>query len=262
MSELDAIAAALAARVAPGMTGTLLTFRVDDTWLTMTARTAPHLELSMPAPELAGLRLRLQLGAPTLVGAAGRDDQWAVRSSDRAWAGRLLAEAPWPTASTPRWKVVVAFAGLLVSVIAMIWFERKLHADFSNRLGPRVAGPFGTLQTIADGMKLLFKEIIVPSGASKGLFILGPILAIAPSLAAWAVVPFDDGLVLALTRLLYSDEVDDSVDDLLISRGPRLHLLQRTPRDGVHLYMELDRAGSNLGLARSRLQAIVRRVTR
>lgn len=72
----------------------------------------------------------------------------------------------------------------------------------------------------------------------------------------------DDGLVLALTRLLYSEEVDDCVDDLLISRGPRLHLLQRTPRDGVHLYIELDRAGSNLGLARSRLQAIVRRVTR
>ncbi len=117
MSELAAIAAALDARVAPGMTGTLLTFRVDGTWLTMTGRTAPHLELSMPAPELAGLRLRLQLGAPTLVGSAERDDQWAVRTSDRAWAGRLLAEAPWPTASTPRWKVAVAFAQTVVRAV-------------------------------------------------------------------------------------------------------------------------------------------------
>ena len=117
MSELAAIAAALDARVAPGMTGTLLTFRVDGTWLTMTGRTAPHLELSMPAPELAGLRLRLQLGAPTMVGSAERDDQWAVRTSDRAWAGRLLAEAPWPTASTPRWKVAVAFAQTVVRAV-------------------------------------------------------------------------------------------------------------------------------------------------
>lgn len=74
--------------------------------------------------------------------------------------------------------------------------------------------------------------------------------------------PLDDGLLLALTRLLHSEEVDDCVDDILVSRGPRLHLLQRTPRDGCHLYVELDRAGSNLGLARSRLQAIVRRISR
>lgn len=74
--------------------------------------------------------------------------------------------------------------------------------------------------------------------------------------------PLEDGLLHALTRLLHSEDVDDCVDDILVSRGPRLHLLQRTARAGCHLYIELDRAGSNLGLARSRLQAIVRRVTR
>lgn len=72
----------------------------------------------------------------------------------------------------------------------------------------------------------------------------------------------DDGLLHALTRLLHSEEVDDCVDDILVTRGPRLHLLQRTQRDACHLYIELDRATSNLGLARSRLQAIVRRVNR
>lgn len=65
------------------------------------------------------------------------------------------------------------------------------------RIGPNRVGPLGLLQPIADGVKLLLKEVIVPSGASKGLFIVGPILALAPVLAAWAVVPFSDGMVLA-----------------------------------------------------------------
>lgn len=70
----------------------------------------------------------------------------------------------------------------------------------------------------------------------------------------------DEGLVHALTRLLHSEEVDDCVDDILVSRGPRLHLLQRTPRSGCYLFVELERAVCNLGLARSRLQAIARRL--
>jgi hypothetical protein len=57
---------------------------------------------------------------------------------------------------------LVAFAGLLVAVILMVWFERKLIADMQNRLGPNRAGPFGILQTLADGMKLIFKEDLIP----------------------------------------------------------------------------------------------------
>jgi NADH-quinone oxidoreductase subunit H len=65
------------------------------------------------------------------------------------------------------------------------------------RIGPNRVGPWGLIQPIADGLKLLLKEIIVPSSASKGIFIIAPMLAIAPALAAWAVVPFTDTLVLA-----------------------------------------------------------------
>ena len=94
-------------------------------------------------------------------------------------------------------KVVVAFAGLLVSVIAMIWFERKLHADFSNRLGPRVAGPFGTLQTIADGMKLLFKADLLPDQADKFVYKLAPYLSMVPAFLTFVTIPiagnFTDG---------------------------------------------------------------------
>lgn len=101
MSELDAIAAALGARVTPGVAGTLLTFRCDDAWLTMTARASPHLELSLPAPELVGLRLRVQLGVPTLLCTAAPDQRWRMESNDPVWAARLLGEAPWPCGPPP-----------------------------------------------------------------------------------------------------------------------------------------------------------------
>lgn len=102
----------------------------------------------------------------------------------------------WPAVWTLA-KIVAIIAPLMIGVAYLTLAERKVIGYMQVRIGPNRVGPKGLLQPIADGMKLLFKEIIVPSGASKGLFILGPILAIAPSLAAWAVVPFGDGLVLA-----------------------------------------------------------------
>ena len=57
----------------------------------------------------------------------------------------------------------MAFAGLMVAVMAMVWFERKIHADMTNRIGPNIAGPFGILQTLADGIKLFFKEDLSPA---------------------------------------------------------------------------------------------------
>lgn len=94
-------------------------------------------------------------------------------------------------------KIIAIIAPLMICVAYLTLAERKVIGFMQVRIGPNRVGPWGLLQPMADGIKLLFKEIIVPSGSSKGLFILGPILAIAPSLAAWAVIPFDDGLVLA-----------------------------------------------------------------
>ena len=102
----------------------------------------------------------------------------------------------WPVVWTLA-KIVAIIAPLMICVAYLTLAERKVIGFMQVRIGPNRVGPMGLLQPIADGVKLLFKEIIVPSGANKGLFILGPILAIAPSLAAWAVVPFDDGMVLA-----------------------------------------------------------------
>lgn len=94
-------------------------------------------------------------------------------------------------------KIILIVAPLLGAVAYMTLAERKVIGYIQVRIGPNRVGPLGLLQPLADGLKLLFKEIISPSKASTGLFFLGPILAIAPALAAWAVVPFADGLVLA-----------------------------------------------------------------
>ena len=94
-------------------------------------------------------------------------------------------------------KIVGIIAPLMLSVAYLTLAERKVIGYMQVRIGPNRVGPLGLLQPIADGVKLLLKEIIVPSGANKGLFVIGPILALAPVLVAWAVVPFSDGWVLA-----------------------------------------------------------------
>ncbi|MDR2925726.1 MAG: NADH-quinone oxidoreductase subunit NuoH [Azoarcus sp.] len=94
-------------------------------------------------------------------------------------------------------KIVAVLAPLMGCVAYMTYFERKIIGAMQLRVGPNRVGPFGLLQPIADALKLLFKEVIIPSGVNKGLFILGPILAIAPSLSAWAVVPFGENMAVA-----------------------------------------------------------------
>lgn len=94
-------------------------------------------------------------------------------------------------------KVVVIVAPLMVAVAYLTYAERKVIGYMQVRIGPNRVGYKGLLQPIADAVKLLMKEIIVPSGANKFLFVLAPVLTIAPALAAWAVIPFSPELVLA-----------------------------------------------------------------
>jgi NADH-quinone oxidoreductase subunit H len=94
-------------------------------------------------------------------------------------------------------KIAAILAPLMLAVAYLTYAERKIIGYMQVRIGPNRVGPKGWLQPIADAVKLLFKEVIIPGSANKGLYILGPILFIAPSLAAWAVIPFTDTLVLA-----------------------------------------------------------------
>ena len=94
-------------------------------------------------------------------------------------------------------KIVAIVLPLLLAVAYLTYAERKIIGYMQVRIGPNRVGPKGWLQPIADALKLMFKEIVLPSGATKSLFLLGPVLAIAPALAAWAVIPFTEELVLA-----------------------------------------------------------------
>jgi NADH-quinone oxidoreductase subunit H len=90
-------------------------------------------------------------------------------------------------------KTLVAFGLLLVSVILMIWFERKVISDLQNRVGPNKAGPWGLLQTLADGLKLIMKEDLIPAKADRRVFVLAPFLSAVPAFVTFAVVPIGGG---------------------------------------------------------------------
>jgi NADH-quinone oxidoreductase subunit H len=86
-------------------------------------------------------------------------------------------------------KVVVAFAALMLSVMLMVWFERKLVSDMQARIGPNRAGPWGLMQTLADGIKLFFKEDLLPARSDRFVFKLAAYLSIVPAFLAFAIVP-------------------------------------------------------------------------
>jgi NADH-quinone oxidoreductase subunit H len=107
----------------------------------------------------------------------------------------MTYEAAWFT-STIAGILLIAFP-LMLSVAIIIYVERKLWAAFALRRGPNVVGPFGVLQSFADALKVFLQETIVPSAANRGLFLIAPIITFTVALMAWAVIPFDYGVVLS-----------------------------------------------------------------
>ena len=121
--------------------------------------------------------------------------EW-LETQSAAWFGPTWGPAL--SATLYSLAFIVAIVGpLLLAVAYLTLWERKVIGWIQIRIGPNRVGPWGLLQPIADGVKLLMKEIILPSNANKGLFILAPVLMIMPALAAWAVIPFSPTLVLA-----------------------------------------------------------------
>jgi len=95
------------------------------------------------------------------------------------------------------YKILFLLLPILVSVALIVWLDRRVWAFVQKRKGPNVVGPFGLLQTMADALKYIFKEIIIPASANKIIFILAPIVTMTLALAAWAVIPFSEKMVLA-----------------------------------------------------------------
>ena len=95
------------------------------------------------------------------------------------------------------YKIIFLLLPVLVSVALVVWLDRRVWAFVQKRKGPNVVGPFGLLQTVADALKYIFKEIIIPAGSNKVIFIIAPIITMTLALIAWAVIPFGENLVLA-----------------------------------------------------------------
>jgi NADH-quinone oxidoreductase subunit H len=120
-------------------------------------------------------------------------------------------------------KTLIAFGLLLLGVILMIWFERKLISDFQNRVGPNKAGPWGLFQTLADGLKLIMKEDLIPAKADRRVFILAPFLSAVPAFVVFSVIPIggafngeSDGVIKVFGHETYMQLADPPIGVLLI----------------------------------------------
>ena len=95
------------------------------------------------------------------------------------------------------YKILLLLIPILVSVALIVWFDRRVWGFVQKRRGPNVVGPFGLLQTLADALKYIFKEIIIPASANKVVFILAPIVTMTLALSAWAVIPLSEKIVIS-----------------------------------------------------------------
>ena len=95
------------------------------------------------------------------------------------------------------YKILFLLIPILVSVAMIVWLDRRVWGLVQKRKGPNVVGPFGLLQTLADALKYIFKEIIIPASANKAVFILAPIVTMTLALVSWAVIPMSENLLLS-----------------------------------------------------------------
>jgi len=95
------------------------------------------------------------------------------------------------------YKIAFILIPVLLSVAFVVWLDRRIWGAVQKRKGPNVVGPFGLLQTVADALKYILKEIIIPASSNKVIFVLAPVVTMTLALVAWAVIPFDNELVLA-----------------------------------------------------------------
>ena len=95
------------------------------------------------------------------------------------------------------YKILLLLIPILVSVALIVWFDRRVWGFVQKRRGPNVVGPFGLFQTLADALKYLLKEIIIPASANKTVFIIAPIVTMTLALSAWAVVPLSEKMIIA-----------------------------------------------------------------
>ena len=98
---------------------------------------------------------------------------------------------------TEVYKILFLLVPVLVSVAMIVWLDRRVWAFVQKRRGPNVVGPFGLFQSLADALKYIFKEIIIPASSNKLVFVLAPVVTMTLALISWAVIPFDEDFVLA-----------------------------------------------------------------
>ncbi|MGZ4716571.1 MAG: NADH-quinone oxidoreductase subunit H, partial [Acidimicrobiales bacterium] len=120
-------------------------------------------------------------------------------------------------------KVLIAFVLLLILTMLMIWFERKLVSAMHNRIGPSLAGPWGILQSLADGIKFFFKEDLIPDRAQRAVFILAPFLSFVPAFLMFMIVPLggnftgvNDGIITVFGHDTYLQVADPPIGILFM----------------------------------------------
>jgi len=205
----------------------------------------PHRNRS-PRRHLHGDRLRLLPGvapAPALPGLGGASSLAVVSPGldlESSFSSLLEGLGLTPAAAHLVWlplPMVLVLVSAVVGVLVTVWLERKISAAVQQRIGPEYAGALGVLQPLADGLKLLFKEDIIPARADGLLFTLGPILVVVPVILSWLVVPFGQNLLIsnvgvgiflwiALSSLqpiglLMSGYASNNKYSLLVACGPR-----------------------------------------